>query len=167
VKEKFLKHVGTPVQHQKLILKEHGRQLCEMWDNTKMLGFYSVTSGMEIHIVDTDPFSLSKNGGLTDVSLIKKFKLSDEKYEERKGTMREYIREQKSKDPNFSLIPNKSNLKPSNLATENQDNPGIESVVGMKVGDRCEVHPGQRRGEIKFIGEVEGLSSGYWVSNLN
>jgi len=53
VKEKFRKHIGTPIEYQKLILKEHGHQICEMWDNTKMLGFYSVTSGMEIHIIDT------------------------------------------------------------------------------------------------------------------
>jgi hypothetical protein len=45
----------------RLILKEKGQQICEMWDNTKMLGFYSVKSGMEIHIIDTDPFSLRYN----------------------------------------------------------------------------------------------------------
>jgi len=56
VKEKFRKHIGTPVEYQKLILKEHGHQICEMWDNTKMLGFYSVTSGMEIHIIDTGTY---------------------------------------------------------------------------------------------------------------
>ena len=57
VKEKFRKHIGTPIEYQKLILKEHGHQICEMWDNTKMLGFYSVTSGMEIHIIDTGTLS--------------------------------------------------------------------------------------------------------------
>ena len=40
---------------------------------------------------------------------------------------------------------------------------GAESVEGMKVGDRCEVNPGKRRGEVKFIGEVPELKGGYWV----
>ncbi len=97
VKEKFRTHVGTPVDHQRLILKESGRMICEMADNNKMLGFYSVSSGMEIHIIDTDPFSLSRGGGLTDVSLVQKYKMSEEDYDKKKGTLRDYIREQKQK----------------------------------------------------------------------
>jgi len=64
VKEKFRKHIGTPVEYQKLILKEHGHQICEMWDNTKMLGFYSVTSGMEIHIIDTGTYIYFNNSDI-------------------------------------------------------------------------------------------------------
>lgn len=166
VKEKFRKHIGTPIEHQKLILKEHGHQICEMWDNSKMLGYYSVVSGMEIHIIDTDPFSLSKNGGLTDVSLVQKFKLSDEAYDQRKGTMRDYIREQRAKDPNFNLKSVKPSVATSSTNTEISEPvpvPGIESIVGMKVGDRCEVTPGARRGVVAFLGEVSHLSAGYWV----
>jgi tubulin-folding cofactor B len=89
VKEKFRTHIGTPVEHQRLILRERGQQIGELTDNHRMLGFYSVASGalrsyviiyvrflrkkrlgMEIHVVDTDPFSLSRGGGLTDVSLV-------------------------------------------------------------------------------------------------
>jgi hypothetical protein len=58
------------VDHQRLILKQSGETLCELSDNKRMLGFYSVSSGMEIHIIDTDPFSLSRGGGLTDTSLV-------------------------------------------------------------------------------------------------
>lgn len=145
-----------------------------MWDNTKMLGYYSVISGMEIHVIDTDPFSLSKNGGLTDVSLIQKYKMSDEKYAERKGTMKEYIREKKLKDPNFVLKPLSdvskplSNLKSGVNLAENSEVvvPGLESVIGMNVGDRCEVRPGRRRGVVKYVGEVSGLSDGYWVNTV-
>jgi hypothetical protein len=60
-----------------------------MSDDTKKLGFYSVVSGNEIHIIDTDPFSLSRGGGLTDVSLIEKYRMDDEVYEKRANTMRE------------------------------------------------------------------------------
>ena len=66
--------------HQRLILKRNGEMVCEMSDDSKMLGFYSVESGNEIHVIDTDPFSLSRGGGLTDVSLVEKYKMDDETY---------------------------------------------------------------------------------------
>ena len=114
-----------------------------MWDNTKMLGFYSVKSGMEIHIIDNDPYSLSRGGGLTDVSLVQKYKMSDENYDQRKGTMREYIKQQREKDPNFKLTPAsqpKQQQQQQQQSAEDQGPPpGIESVHGMNVGDRCQV----------------------------
>ena len=82
VKEKFRTHIGTSVDHQRLILKRDGEMVCEMSDNSRKLGFYSVVSGNEIHVVDTDPFSLSRGGGLTDTSLIDKYKMDDETYSE-------------------------------------------------------------------------------------
>jgi tubulin-folding cofactor B len=75
--------------------------ICEMADNNKMLGFYSVSSGMEVHIIDTDPFSLSRGGGLTDVSLVQKYKMSEEDYDKKKGTLRDYIREKKKQVGDF------------------------------------------------------------------
>ena len=40
---------------------------------------------------------------------------------------------------------------------------GVESVEGITVGARCEVNPGKRRGEVKYVGEVPELKGGYWV----
>lgn len=105
MKEKFRKHIGTHVDHQRLILKQNGRNVCEMSDDRKMLGFYSVKSGMEIHIIDTDPFSMSRGGGLTDTSLVQKYRMDDETYDKRGGTMREYIRKKKEEDPNWKMKP--------------------------------------------------------------
>ena len=41
-----------------------------MPDDTRPLGFYGVRSGMTIHVIDTDPFSLARGGGLDDVSQV-------------------------------------------------------------------------------------------------
>ena len=54
--------------------------VCEMSDDTRMLGFYSVESGNEIHCIDTDPFSMSRGGGLSDVSLVEKYRMDEETY---------------------------------------------------------------------------------------
>merc|ERR1719473_2195704 len=77
--------------------------------------------------------------------------MSEDDYDQRKGTVREWIREQKAKDPNWK--PPKPEGPP----------PGPESVEGMSVGARCEVMPGKRRGSVGYLGEVEGLAPGYWV----
>lgn len=115
---------------------------------------------MEIHVIDHDPFSLSRNGGLTDVSLVQKYTISEEAYDKRKGTMRDFIRQQREKDPNYKI----KAKQPASSEPVNPP-PGEESVTGMKVGDRCEVQPGARRGTVKFIGEISQISAGgFWVS---
>lgn len=121
VKEKFRTHIGTHIDHQRLILKDQGRLICEMPDNNKMLGFYSVTSGMEIHVIDTDPFSLSRGGGLTDTSLVEKYRMSDEDYDKKSGTMRDFIRKKREANPNFKL-PN-SVVKPPKDPSEEEAPP--------------------------------------------
>jgi hypothetical protein len=78
VKDKLRTHIGTHAEHQRLILKHDGNVIGELKDDTKMLGYYSVVSGNEIHVIDTDPFSMSRGGGLTDVSLIEKYRMDDE-----------------------------------------------------------------------------------------
>jgi tubulin-folding cofactor B len=142
------------------VLKDQGHKVCDLSDNNKKLGFYSVQSGMEIHIIDNDPYSLSRGGGLTDVSLIQKYKMAEEDYDKRKGTMREYFREQKEKNPNFKV-----GMKASAASSEPKGPPpGLESVEDVKLGDRCEVKPGGRRGTVRYIGEIEEISAGgYWV----
>lgn len=166
MKEKFRTHIGTHVDHQRLILKSEGVTIGEMPDDSKMLGFYSVQSGMEIHVIDTDPFSLSRNGGLTDTSLVEKYKMSDEIYEKRSGTMREFIRQQREKDPNFKLgqkgAPTDSKSEGDSIPT------GQETVEGITVGARCECTPGERRGTVKFVGEIPEIKAGgFWVISIS
>ena len=133
-----------------------------MSDNSKMLGFYGVQSGNEIHIIDTDPFSLSRNGGLTNTALVEKYKMKDEDYDKRKGTMRDFIREKRKLDPNFKLKPNAQAAAMNRKNEENKPPPGKESVEGIDVGMRCEVNPGARRGTVKFVGEITEIKSGGW-----
>ena len=33
----------------------------------------------------------------------------------------------------------------------------------MKVGDRCEVTLGGKRGEVKFVGKIPAIAPGWWV----
>lgn len=162
VKGKIYTHSGTNPGMQKLTLRSGGETLCLLDDDSKMLGFYGVQSGMEIHVSDDDPFSLTRGGALEDVSGVEKYRMSEEDYDKRKGTLRSWIKEQKANDPNW-VEP--WNEKEARLAKAPRDGPppGKESVGGMEAGQRCEVQPGGRRGEVEFIGEVEGLQAGFWV----
>ena len=117
--------------------------------------------------------------------------MSDEEYEKRKGTLRDWAKEQKALDPKFNLEKHAKEHQemveamkcqkrglplPANfeviagkvIRTADKENegppPGEESVVGITVGSRCEVQPGNRRGVIMYVGEVEELSGGgHWV----
>eukprot|EP00944_MAST-04C_sp_MAST-4C-sp1_P016191 g16191.t1 len=168
VKKRLALHNGTPPGDQKLYVKDGDMIVGELDDDTRKIGFYSIQNGQTLHVVDTNPYSMSANGGLEDTSLVKKYEMSDEEYNKRKNTLRSYKREMLKKDPNFKFDwsqAGKNGLK-GVKGKENEGErtyPGPESVAGMKVGNRCEVNPGARRGEIMYLGEVKELLPGHWV----
>jgi tubulin-folding cofactor B len=166
IKEKLYHHCGTSPGYMELHLQNTnvglGGTVAVMNDNSKKLGYYSPQNGMTIHIVDKDPTSLAKSGWLENVNLVKKYEISEEDYDKREKTVRNYKREQLAKDPNWKPkcqmdVPGKENNTPP---------PGKESVEGMEVGNRCEVQPGARRGTVMYVGEAKeggGLGPGHWV----
>merc|ERR1712194_671066 len=72
VKDKLYRHGGTPSKHQELYLRRGGGDTIFLMDAGRTLGHYGARNGMEIHIKDTDEFSISKHGGLEDVSQVEK-----------------------------------------------------------------------------------------------
>lgn len=60
VKRKLCFHCGTPPSAQVLSLKdERGRLVAPLDDESRKLGYYSPRDGWTLHVVDTDPTSLS------------------------------------------------------------------------------------------------------------
>lgn len=68
-----------------------------------MLGYYNLPLGSNVHCIDVNPLSASANGGYEDTSLVEKFELTEEEYDQRKGTLRDWGRQKKADDPKFSL----------------------------------------------------------------
>lgn len=162
LKNKLYQHGGTAASFQRLLLRSSCQTeiICELADDCKMLGFYGIKSGMNIHIVDMDPHSLSKNGGLEDVNLVQKYMMSDEEYAKRENSLRRFKEKMRESDPYWTFL--KENRKePSNKA----EIYGPESVEKIIIGNRCKVEPGSRRGVVKWTGPGEKgiLSPGYWV----
>jgi len=167
IKEKIHRHCGTLPDFQTLILRSGGQNVALMEDESKMLGFYGVTSGMEIHVKDSNPASNAKGGWLEDVSLVEKYRMSEEDYDKREDTVRTFKRNKMKEDPTWvppSMVSAKEMQKRMGLDVPEGPPPGPESVAGIEVGQRCEVQPGARRGEVMFVGEVEGIrGGGAWV----
>jgi tubulin-folding cofactor B len=138
-----------------LLRSPDSQTLLAQLQDGKKLGFYSVQHGMVLHIIDNDPFSISRHGGLEDVSLVPKFEMSDDVYDKREKSVRAFKRDQLAKNPLW---------KAPNMQNPQQDAPDASSVSHVKVGGRCQVEPGQRRGRALFAGEIPTLGGGgHWV----
>lgn len=161
IKDKLYRHTGTPPEWQVLVLKNPaGEVVCEMSEGQRPLGYYGIKHDFEIKVVDQNPHSLAKGGGLEDVSLIKKYVMPEEVYDQRPGTVRAWKREQLAKDPNWK--PPVAQTMPKNPATPSTPATTAEEAAQYTVGARCECSPGGKRGEIAFIGETK-FSPGYWI----
>ncbi|KAJ8442565.1 hypothetical protein Cgig2_026507 [Carnegiea gigantea] len=53
--------------------------------------------------------------------------------------------------------------KPSCASTKVADNYMEDLCANIKVGDRCQVEPGEKRGVVKYVGRAENLGPGFWV----
>ncbi|KAL8253427.1 hypothetical protein R6Q59_037120 [Mikania micrantha] len=150
VKEKLWKRCGTAVTSMCLELYDDtGVKVADVNDNTRPFGFYSPLDGYRLHIIDLDPSSVTSGGWLEDTSLVEKYKISDEAYDKLDGTYRKF----------------KEKLGPRNTAQGSKmgDDYMEDISENIKVGDRCQVEPGEKRGAVKFVGRAEALGPGFWV----
>ncbi|CAI8602088.1 unnamed protein product [Vicia faba] len=151
MKEKLWKKSGTSVESMHLELYDDVRnKIADLTDNSKLLGFYSPFDGFCLHVVDLDPASVTSGGWLEDTSLVEKFEISEQAYNKRGDTFRKY------KEKLTSQVPSTVEAK-----TPDTDLKGI--CANIKVGSRCEVEPGAKRGVVKFAGRAEPLGPGFWV----
>ncbi|KAL7583848.1 tubulin-folding cofactor B [Lactuca sativa] len=150
VKDKIWKKCGTSVASMRLELYDDtGVKLSDITDNTRPLGFYSPLDGFRLHVIDLDPSSVTSGGWLEDTSLVEKYKISDEAYDKLDGTYRKF----------------KEKLGPRSSSVQEKmgDNYMEDISANIKVGDRCEVDPGAKRGIVKFVGRADTLAPGFWV----
>ena len=95
-KEKIYTMMGTQISTMQLSL--NGVPL----DNDDVpLGRYNPRHSQVLHVIDNDPYSNARGGGLENVNLVKKYEMSDEDYAKRTNTYLNYKREQLKKNPNW------------------------------------------------------------------
>lgn len=168
LKVKLSFHCGTnPSAMLLTLLDENGGVVASLSDDQRKLGFYSPMDGYALHITDTDPTSASAGGWLEDTSLVQKYQISDEDYNKREKTYRKWKDQKLKEDPDWTL---EKEMAKRRGVEYNPPAPKItdpnymkEEAAGISVGQRCSVDPGDRRGEVRYVGTVEGLPLGYWV----
>lgn len=177
VKEKIYRHCGTKPDSMTLSLV-HAGQPIELTDESRPLGYYGVTHGQTLYVGDTDPFSLARNGGLEDLSLVQKYEMSEDEYAKRENTVRRYKADQLAKDPNWKppsgptsflgtpMMPapettNNNNQQQQQAAKSNPAS--VADARHLTIARRCEVQPGARRGTLVFLGPVPELDGGFWA----
>eukprot|EP00767_Chilomastix_cuspidata_P004797 gnl/Chilomastix_cuspidata/497.p3 GENE.gnl/Chilomastix_cuspidata/497~~gnl/Chilomastix_cuspidata/497.p3 ORF type:complete len:245 (-),score=136.31 gnl/Chilomastix_cuspidata/497:86-820(-) len=154
----YLKTLTSPEHQQLQVLDEKGELVGKLTNESLTLREAGLRDYMTIHIIDTNPYSMARGGALSDVSLVKKFELTDEEYDARAGTVREYKRRLYETDEEYrAFVERKARLKVE------MDDRFREEAARVHVGERCEVSLGGRRGEVAFVGRVHGLHAGFWV----
>lgn len=150
IKEKLWKKCGTSVESMLLeLFDDNGVKISDLSQNQRPLGYYSPLDGYRLHVHDLDPSSVSSGGWLEDTSLVEKYTISEEAYEKRDGTFRKFKEKFTHQSP----------LHESKIS----DNYMEDLCANIKVGDRCQIEPGEKRGVIKFVGRAETLAPGFWV----
>lgn len=151
VKDKLWRKCGTSVNSMSLELYDDtNTKVAALTDNSRPLGFYSPLQGYRLHVIDLDPSSVTSGGWLEDTSLVEKYTISEEEYSKHDGTFRKFKEKVLSQNP--SAVENKlSNNYMEDLCSN------------IKVGDRCEVDPGAKRGVVKYVGQAESIAPGFWV----
>ncbi|ESQ49047.1 hypothetical protein EUTSA_v10021412mg [Eutrema salsugineum] len=152
VKEKLWKKCGTSVTAMALELYDDcGSKVAVLSDDTRPLGFFSPFDGFRLHIIDLDPSSVTTGGWLEDTSLVEKYTISEEDYAKRTDSFRKFKEKRVSQNP----------AAPESKQTK--ENFMEDLCANFKVGDRCQVEPGEKRGMVKYVGQAESLGPGYWV----
>ena len=157
IKDRLYRHCGTGAGFQRLLLKDNRKTLCELAPDDRMLGFFGVKSGMEIHILDTDAYSFSKNGALENINCVPKYVMSDSDYEKRPDSLRNYKKKMQETDPLFTFL-SENRRQPKEL-----NPPSIETLEPFRIGARCEIMPGSRRGKISWKGTCSIIGDGAWI----
>ena len=107
LRQRIHRQTGTPAADQHLQVYDGDALVAEIPPETEddyLLGrFGLVHHGMRVHCLDTNPYSGSARGAYEDTSLVEKFRLTDEQYDAKDKTLRAWAKEQKRKNPNFSL----------------------------------------------------------------
>lgn len=166
VKRKLNNMTGTALTSMVLQLKdEAGRLVAPLDDDGRKLGYYSPHDGWCVHIIDTDENSLAATGWLEDVSKVEKYVMSDEDYAARDNTFRKYREAKLREDPTWTLQKEMCIRRgvPYTAPTPVGPDHLADAAAALQPGQRCCVEPGERRGEIKYVGRVEGLAEGFWV----
>ncbi|XP_053687667.1 tubulin-folding cofactor B [Sabethes cyaneus] len=135
---------GGSAATMKLELYRGERLVCRLDDDDRPLGYYSIEDGMRVHVIDNFAF-VQEN--------VQKFELSQEEYDRKQESVRNYLRQNKLGKYNEEEM---RKLEEERKKQQEEDNKKLEQT---SVGARCKVttkgNP-TRLGTVMFKGELDG-----------
>ncbi|KAL7752791.1 hypothetical protein RI367_001793 [Sorochytrium milnesiophthora] len=160
---------GIPASAQLLKLYNGEQFLAQLSAENKedsvMLGAFPIENFMTIHVANTG--TQNTRNQFTDLSLVEKYEMKDDKYDQLQDTVRDFKRRNKM-----------GRFDDARSATSNEGEMEAkfeELAKAIKVGDRCEVDLSgavgdtgedgsavRRRGTVKFVGQTQ-FKPGTWI----
>ncbi|CAD8098468.1 unnamed protein product [Paramecium primaurelia] len=154
IKESIEKRYGSDPKFMQLQLKDkQGNFITYMNDDVKFLGTYGAKDGYEVHIIDNNPNSVLN--GLEDVNKVQKYTISDEDYDKLPVNMRKFkqqVLQQQAAGGNLGQ--NKPEIN---------DNFQEAEALQIAIGSRCQILQGERRGTVRYVGQVPQMGLGYFI----
>lgn len=144
--------------------------IAQIDDDDALLGSYPIESDMRLHVVD------SVQNLLCNDASVDKFALTDKQYDERRNTVRDYL-----KTHHLGKY-NEEEMKALEERKQQENAEQEKKAESMNIGDRCLVTRGARRvGTVRYKGtfhlkpgifigvefdEPLGMNDGRWVVNM-
>lgn len=124
--------------------------IAQLNDDNAELGSYPIENNMRLHVVDSF-------GNLFGDSKVEKFELSDRQYEERRNTVRDYL-----KTNRFGKY-NEEEMKELEEQKKQEHLDQVKKAESINIGDRCVTTAGARRvGTVRYKGTFH-MKSGIFV----
>ncbi|XP_072551809.1 tubulin-folding cofactor B [Salminus brasiliensis] len=149
--------IGCPAASMDLqLFSTSDKFLQNLDDNEALLGSYPVDDDCRIHVIDR---SGTLSGAFSDLSKVEKFEISDDAYEKRADSVRNFKKNMKLGRFNEEDM---AKREEAFVQKEEEEKAALASIT---VGKRCQVQvAGQptKIGTVMFVGTAE-FKPGYWV----
>lgn len=154
-------HFQTPVSDMRLKLVDTAGhpQNDEPIDDDKPLGYYQVRDGWTVEVIDVrgDKAAYIGVGSSAALEQVEKFEISEQDYLKRPDNARAF------KEAMQAKLRAEREAAGEELPEALTENSFAEEAAKMKVGDRCQVFPGDRLGTVRFVGRLAALKPGYFI----
>ncbi|KAI7802748.1 tubulin-folding cofactor B [Triplophysa rosa] len=149
--------VGTPAAYMDLeLFNTSDRFLQKLENNDALLGSYPVDDDCRIHVTDC---SGTQSGEFTDISKVDKFEISDDAYEKRTDSVRNFKKNMKLGRFNEENVAMQEEI----LAKKEEEEKAAAEAIA--VGNRCKIQiAGQptKIGTVMYVGTTD-FKPGCWV----
>lgn len=156
IKANVYSHFGTPAEHCRLELYDERDVLVERaMSDEKLLGYYQCKDFYRIHVVDLQPAITLDN--YDDVTNVEKYEMTEGDWLRRPDNVRHY-KERMLAQQRAQMVAD--GIDPPPML---DDDSFQEEAAKIKIGDRCKCSPGDRLGEVVYVGRIQALKPGYYV----